>query len=104
MSAVTMMLLFTYSPTGSAFSMFFLYFSTNGARASAPPSEKQSTPMPRRAAFSNVDGDPAATQIGGGGAGGGVGLVFPRGVLEDFPSLSLNPSRPTPPHPPRGPA
>ena len=64
---VTMMLLLTYSPTGSACSISFLYVSMSGASDLGEPIAKHSTPSPMRAAFSNVLGLPAATQSGGWG-------------------------------------
>ncbi len=47
--------------------------SMSGLSASAPAKLKQSTPIPMRAAFSNVPGEPAATQIGGCGNVTGLG-------------------------------
>ena len=47
--------------------------SMSGFSASAPAKLKHSTPMPMRAAFSNVPGEPAATQIGGCGIVTGFG-------------------------------
>ena len=64
---VTAMLSFTYSPTGSACTMVFLYVSISGSIFCGEPPVKHSTPSPIRAAFSNVSGFPAATHIGGCG-------------------------------------
>ena len=47
--------------------------SMSGFSASVPAKLKQSTPMPMRAAFSNVPGEPAATQRGGCGFVTGFG-------------------------------
>src|SRR5581483_5171447 len=80
---VTMTLLFTYSPTGSAWSMVFLYTSMRGLSVSGDPVVKHRTPSPSRAAFSKVDGLPAATHIGGCGSLNGFGSTL-RGGREKY--------------------
>ena len=60
--------------------------SISGFSASAPAKLKHSTPMPMRAAFSNVPGDPAATQIGGCGSVTGFGSTWRRGSEKNCPS------------------
>ena len=52
--------------------MFFLYFSMSGFSTSTVAVVKHKTPRPICAAFSKVDGEPAATHIGG--CGSRVGL------------------------------
>jgi hypothetical protein len=58
----------------------------SGLSASGPAKLKHSTPMPMRAAFSNVPGEPAATQIGGCGSVTGLGSTCRRGSEKNFPS------------------
>src|SRR5437870_13754721 len=77
---VIAMLSLMYSPTGSAFTMCFLYVSTSGAIFSGVPPVKQMTPMPMRAARSNVSGLPAATHRGGCGFTYGLGSTLRSGI------------------------
>src|SRR3954447_2056406 len=61
--------------------------SMSGFNASAPAKLKHSTPMPMRAAFSKVPGEPAATQMGGCGCVTGFGNTFwRRGIEKNLPS------------------
>ena len=91
---VTMTLSFTYSPTGSAFSIVLLVDLDERLRASrATPVVKHSTPRPMRAAFSNVPGLPAATHIGGCGSLYGFGSTLRGGIEKNLPSKLYSFSR-----------
>jgi len=90
---VTATLSFTYSPTGSAFTIVFLYFSISGAIFSGLPPVKQITPRPICAARSNVSGLPAATHNGGCGFTYGFGNTLRSGIAKYLPSKLYGSSR-----------
>jgi hypothetical protein len=53
---------------------------------SGAPIAKHSTPTPMRAAFSNVDGLPAAIHSGGCGSVYGLGSTLRGGIVKKSPS------------------
>ncbi len=62
-----------------------MYFSINGFSESSVAVVKHSTPSPILAAFSNVDGEPAATHSGGCGLVYGFGSTLRRGIEKKRP-------------------
>ena len=58
----------------------------SGSKSRGVPSEKQSAPTPRRAAFSKVDGLPHAIQSGGCGRVHGLGSTLRGGIEKKRPS------------------
>src|SRR5262245_28544964 len=66
--------------------MAFLYVLMSGSKSFGLPRLKQSAPSPRRPAFSNVDGLPHATQIGGCGFEYGFGSTLRGGIEKCVPS------------------
>src|SRR5262245_27581905 len=83
---VTITLLLTYSPIGSASSMVFLYSSISFFNASGEVVVKHNTPIPILAGFSNVLGLSAATHIGGCGSVYGFGSTLRGGIEKNLPS------------------
>src|SRR3989442_1911894 len=75
-----------------------------GSKSRGVPSEKQSAPTPRRAAFSKVDGLPHAIQSGGGGRVPPLGRALVRGVPEKKPPEPEGGLAPPRGEPPRAPA
>src|SRR5262245_15888271 len=76
----------TYAPIGSACRIVSLYRRMSGAKSFGAPSEKHSAPKPSCAAFSNVDGLPQATQMGGCGKLYGFGSTLRSGIEKYVPS------------------
>src|SRR6185436_10848765 len=60
----------------------------SGSKSFGDPRLKQSAPSPRRPAFSNVDGLPHATQMGGCGFDHGFGSTFRGGMVKCLPSYA----------------